>query len=325
MRRKKHFRVSSELSKKNSDFMSMAYSLLSGMSEVCSESTVYNCETALRALQRYMVSCHPEMKGRLPLRCLRSELVLGFQRYHLRRGVSENAIRAYLRSLRSLVNRCIRMGQPLRGDIFSMVSTSTLPTAKRPLTERAMRRIYGAPVKAGSKDERVRDFAVFSYLAGGIPFADLARLKPDNYNPATRELTYRRHKTGVSVKVRLTKEAHRIWLRYADAPSNSPYHFNLISSADPVDAARECGNALAAYNRGLERLTARCGIVDKVTSYTFRHTFATVARNNYKAEMNVISIPLGHRSERTTAIYVGQIETDKVYGLQKKMEQGLLR
>ena len=349
---------------KNSDFILLAQQLIKQMSGERQPKTVYNCQTALRALQRYLQEMHPEFGGRLPLRRLTPELIQGFQRYHLGRGVSENTIREYLRSLRSVVNRLRKHGKlgvygALRHDIFNLVYTSPLSVSNPSLSEGDMRRLYAAEVKPGSSEELARDCLVFSYLAGGIPFADLARLKDDNYNPQTNELAYRRHKTGVTVRVQLTKEALKIWQRHAKTKDGllqstpgkdrllqgtpgkdgldsaaksqgggrpeSRYHFGWIESADPAQADKEYHNALARYNRSLAKLTHRCGITTAVTSYTLRHTFASVARNQYNAGMHVISVPLGHRSERTTAIYVSRIDSGQVYALQQKMERGLLR
>ena len=312
---------------KNNDFILLAQQQIKLMQTECKPKTVYNCQTALRALQRYLQEMHPELGGRLPLRRLTPELIQGFLRYHLNRGVSENTIREYLRSLRSVVNRLRMHGKlgtygVLRHDIFSLVHTSPLPVSKPSLSEGDMRRLYAAEVKSGSKEALSRDCLVFSYLAGGIPFADLARLKDSSYNPQTNELTYRRHKTGVPVKVQLTKEAHKIWERYT--PAESPYHFGWIESADPMQAERQCHNALARYNRSLAKLTARCGISTAVTSYTLRHTFASVARNKYNAGTHVIAAPLGHRSERTTTIYLSRIDSGTVFTLQRKMERALL-
>jgi|GEM_PF-5104976 len=389
---------------KNSDFILLAQQLIKQMSGERQPKTVYNCQTALRALQRYLQEMHPEFGGRLPLRRLTPELIQGFQRYHLGRGVSENTIREYLRSLRSVVNRLRKHGKlgvygALRHDIFNLVYTSPLSVSNPSLSEGDMRRLYAAEVKPGSSEELARDCLVFSYLAGGIPFADLARLKDDNYNPQTNELAYRRHKTGVTVRVQLTKEALKIWQRHAKTKDGllqgtpgkdkllqgtpgkdgllqstpgkdgllqgtpgkdgllqstpgkdrllqgtpgkdgldsaaksqgggrpeSRYHFGWIESADPAQADKEYHNALARYNRSLAKLTHRCGITTAVTSYTLRHTFASVARNEYNAGMHLISVPLGHRSERTTAIYISRIDSGQVYALQQKMERGLLR
>ena len=192
---------------KDHDFMRMAWQETRQMRTQRRPKTVYNCLTALRALQRYLESERPGLKGRLPVRCLTSYLMLDFHDWLLSRGVSENSVREYLRSLRSIVNRCARHRLPLRGDLFSRVSTSALPSARQPIGQHDMRRI---------------------------------------------------HEAGV-------------------------------------------------------------------TSYVLRRTFATVARNDYHAQVNVISVPLGHRSERTTAIYLGRPDCSTVSSLLNKLDKGLQR
>ena len=308
---------------RNSDFFLLAQQMLVRMQDECRPKTVYNCQTALRALRRYLLAGQPFMNGRLPLRFLTPDLVADFCRHLARRGVTDNTVREYLRSLRSLVNRCIKCRMPLRADLFSLVSTSPVSTARVSLSECDLRRIYAAQVKPGGKEERTRDLAVFSYLVGGIPFADLARLKTANYDVVTHSLTYRRHKTGIAVRVHLTAEARRIWLRHGDG--SSFYHFGLIESPEQEMAEKEYANALAAYNRSLRCLTARCGVGKRVTSYTLRHTFATVARHNYGAPLDLLSLPLGHRSERTTALYVDRPSYDMLQRLQCKMERNLMK
>ena len=308
---------------RNSDFFLLARQMMARMHGECRPKTVYNCQTALRALQRYLLAEQPFMNGRLPLRCLTPDLVADFCRHLARRGVTDNTVREYLRSLRSLVNRCIKCRMPLRADLFSGVSTSPVSTDRVSLSECDLRRICAAQVKPGGKDERTRDLAVFSYLAGGIPFADLARLKTANYDAGTHSLTYRRHKTGIAVRVHLTAEARRIWLRHGDG--SSLYHFGLIESPEQEMAEKEYANALAAYNRRLRCLTARCGVGKRVTSYTLRHTFATVARHTYGAPLDLLSLSLGHRSERTTALYVDRPTYDMLQRLQCKMERNLMK
>lgn len=125
----------------NSDFFLLANQMITRMQGECRPKTVFNCQTALRALQRYLDCCRPELKKRLPLRCLTPELATHFHRYLVGRGVGENAIRAYLRSLRSVVNRCIWLGLPLRGNLFSQVRTSTLSSTKQPPTGKIEERL----------------------------------------------------------------------------------------------------------------------------------------------------------------------------------------
>ena len=126
---------------RNSDFFLSAQQMIARMQGECRPKTVYNCQTALRALRRYWLAEHSFMNGRLPLRCLTPDLVADFCRHLARRGVTDNTVREYLRSLRSLVNRCIKCRMPLRADLFSLVSTSPVSTARVSLSECDLRRI----------------------------------------------------------------------------------------------------------------------------------------------------------------------------------------
>lgn len=56
-----------------------------------------------------------------------------------------------------------------------------------------------------------------------------------------------------------------------------------------------------ALNKGLKAITDEIGIKDKVTFYSIRHTFATIARNEVKIDKSLVHEMLCHR-ERETAI-----------------------
>ena len=235
----------------HSDFMILSCRIIAQMDGECSKKTVYNCQTELRSLQRYLDCSRPELKERLPLCCLTPELVAHFHRFLVRGGVGENAIRAYLRSLRSLVNRLRKKGYPLGDDIFSLVHTSPLPGGSVPLSEVEMRRISMADVRPESSMAWARDLALFTYLAGGIAFVDLAHLRSGNYDAGTGMLTFRRQKTGVEVRVSLPPVALGIWRKYGK--QGAAYHFGLVSTNHPDDYA----NALTRYNRSLRSLALR--------------------------------------------------------------------
>lgn len=48
-----------------------------------------------------------------------------------------------------------------------------------------------------------------------------------------------------------------------------------------------------------------------ITSYTARHTWATMARNN-NVPLSIISVGLGHTNEGTTRIYLGQLDNSAI-------------
>jgi len=71
-------------------------------------------------------------------------------------------------------------------------------------------------------------------------------------------------------------------------------------------------------NKRLEHLCKLAG-VEKMTSYTFRHSWATIAYNDCSATMQLISLCLNHSSGfNVTELYVKK-RFDQIDGLNKKV------
>ncbi|HBL32925.1 MAG TPA: integrase, partial [Porphyromonadaceae bacterium] len=68
---------------------------------------------------------------------------------------------------------------------------------------------------------------------------------------------------------------------------------------------------LGYYNRKLKRLGELVGSEMPLSSYTSRHTWATMARN-YNVPISVISAGMGHTSEKTTQIYLASLENSVI-------------
>ena len=321
--KKRRSKTSKRLQKQRrqeNDFFKVVEKQIEGMRALCRPKTVYNCQTALRAFRRYLKEEMPCYKDRLPLRILTLQLIAGFERHLIERGVSLNTSHAYMRSLRSLVNRARSRGYACRDNLFALVGTGVMRVTKRSLSEDDMRRLCHAKVKPGSLEEQTRDCAVFSYLAGGVPFCDVVRLSAGSYDAQTGELSRRRHKTGVPITVCLTPEAKNIWLKSREDPDS---FIGRLAGKGKAEQELLYQGLLAKYNRSLKELAGRCGITSTLTSYTIRHTFATVAHNRYDADLKVLSMTLGHHSEQTTCIYVSQVDSGAAYKVQEKMEEGI--
>ncbi|MBQ8009254.1 MAG: phage integrase SAM-like domain-containing protein, partial [Bacteroidaceae bacterium] len=115
--KKRRSKTSKRLQKQRrqeNDFFKVVEKQIEGMRALCRPKTVYNCQTALRAFRRYLKEEMPCYKDRLPLRILTLQLIAGFERHLIERGVSLNTSHAYMRSLRSLVNRARSRGYACR-------------------------------------------------------------------------------------------------------------------------------------------------------------------------------------------------------------------
>lgn len=64
---------------------------------------------------------------------------------------------------------------------------------------------------------------------------------------------------------------------------------------------------LRRYNKALKELAKIAGITSPLTSYTARHSFATIAK--YKGVPTaVISEALGHKTEQITQVYLDSFD-----------------
>ena len=145
------------------------------------------------------------------------------------------------------------------------------------------------------------DLFLFSYLACGIPFIDLAYLKEKNI--VGDEIVYHRHKTGTLVRVGITEAMRLLLNRYAR--EGSRYLFPILREGKDGHEAYKA--ALHTYNTMLKEIGEQLAFPSKLTSYVARHTWATEAlRQNIPVA--VISQALGHTSEKTTRIYLAQLD-----------------
>ena len=264
-----------------------------------SNSTLENELTAFRSFTKYAGQS-------LTMADLTPGLIRGYERWLLDRGNKPNTSACYMRSLRSVLNRCGVDGSTLFGD----VRTSKETTKKRAIDEEALRKIKCLRLKEQSFHARARDLFLFSIMAMGIPFIDLAHLKKTDVKDG--QIVYNRKKTGRRVTVKMELCMQKIIDRYND--DDSPYLFPLLQSG----SGREYHALLCRYNRALARLSSMAGISTKLTSYTARHTWASLAYQN-GVELAIISQALGHSNPITTSLYLKEIDDSAIVQANRRL------
>ena len=79
-----------------------------------------------------------------------SEMMEMYQAWLWNRGVGQNTVAFYLRTLRTLYNKAVEAGQAPPNDIFSHVQTANVRTAKRAITVKDIRKIEKLDLPRGS-------------------------------------------------------------------------------------------------------------------------------------------------------------------------------
>ena len=100
----------------------------------------------------------------------------------------------------------------------------------------------------------------------------------------------------------------RLINKYADA--SSPYLFPILSPGREV-GHEEYKAILRSYNNSLKKIGRALSRPIHLTSYVFRHTWATNALRK-QVPLSIISQALGHTSEKTTRFYLASLEQSEL-------------
>ena len=237
-------------------------------------------------------------------------MLIDFERYLQRKGCGRNTSSLYLRHMQALHNRAARQdvaGEP--GKLYrENVFTGYEQAVKRGVTKSVMHLIKDAATEGKwRKLTFARDLFILSFYLRGIPFIDLAQLcKTDLRDGVIR---YRRRKTGKLITVTVEPCAREIIRKYAETCEGSPYLLPILKNPEREDMHRQYDSALRLYNKHLGELARMLGLGVKLTSYTPRHTWASVAHRE-GIDIPYISEALGHSSEKTTRHYIQSFTAD---------------
>ncbi len=210
-----------------------------------------------------------------------------------------------MRTLRGAYNKAVDQRITAENSrLFNHVYTGVKNNIKRALEVEEINKLLNEiPLKKLSKELiQCRVWANLMFRLHGIPFVDLAHLHKSDLKGNI--LSYRRHKTGRQMIVEVSETTMTLINKYQNTNQNSPYLFPILSgSKTGEELYTEYQQALRTMNYNLDRLAKKCGVSAKVSSYTLRHTWATLAKYcNFSEQL--ICEALGHSSVKVTEIYL---------------------
>lgn len=164
--------------------------------------------------------------------------------------------------------------------------------------------------------DKYRDLWMFIYYCNGINVADLTRLKFKNIVDGeicfVRQKTKRTTRVVKEIRAVIVPEMQAIIDRWGNKPKPDNFIFPLISphnQNDPLGHAREVKQVIKHINAKMKMIGAETG-VGVVTTYTARHSFATVLKRS-GANIAYIAESLGHSDLKTTESYLGSFEKEE--------------
>ena len=233
-------------------------------------------------------------------------------------GLKPNTISTYMRMLRSIYNRGVEAGSaPYVPRLFHDVYTGVDVRQKKALAASELNKLLYEDPKS-ERLRRTQAIAALMFQFCGMSFADLAHLEKSALE--NNVLRYNRIKTKTPMSVEVLDSAREMINQLRnnqDSPSDCPdYLFDILrgdKKRKDERAYREYQSALRRFNNNLKELARKLYLKSPVTSYTFRHSWATTAK--YRGvSIEMISESLGHKSIKTTQIYL------KGFGLKERTE-----
>ena len=220
-----------------------------------------------------------------------------------KRKASDNTIKFYIRNFRSVYNAAIRRGCCFKESYpFAKFCATPSKTVKRALGSSKLRELYQLDLPKGSDMEKYRDLFLFSFFAQGMAFVDVVMLK--KINICNGVITYYRHKSNQRVQVKITEQLQLLLEKYRNG---SDYVFDIIDETLDRPVYAQYRVALAQSNRCLKKIGTMLGFEETLTTYVARHSWAMEAKNS-GASLFVISEGMGHKSEKTTLIYLKDLD-----------------
>lgn len=252
-----------------------------------------------------------------PLNRLSPGVLKKFEIYLRSRNCSWNTVSTYMKTLRAVYNYAVenRWARYVPR-LFEHVYTGTRADKKKAMETFEMSRLV-----AGAENTETHPLSsetlchteqlfVLMFLLRGLPFVDLAYLRKKDLDGNV--LSYRRQKTGRTLRVTLSPEAMLLLEKMSCKDRSSPYLFPILHSREGSEEAyREYQSALRKFNYQLSILRKARKIQSGLSSYSARHTWATTA---YYCEIHpgIISEAMGHSSIRVTETYLKPFRDKKI-------------
>lgn len=274
--------------------------------------TAETYETALNSFLRFTGG------EDVPLDGLDAFLMQQYEAWLKSTGVTPNTSSFYLKRLRAAYNVAVDRGLIAQDNPFRHVYTGKEKTVKRAVHPSVIRRVKALDLTGHPRLAFSRDMFLFSFYTRGMSFIDMAFLRRSDLRDGY--LCYRRHKTGQQLRIRWERCMEELVEAYGRRDTASPYLLPIIT---------ETGNEREQYQRmqfqinyDLKKVSELAHITPPLTMYVARHSWASIAKAKNIAE-STISDGLGHDSEKTTRIYLAELNTSLVDRANRKVIRGI--
>lgn len=258
-----------------------------------------------RAVRNHFI--HFNGSSKVALKDVTPQMIHAFLKWLKEKGLRTNSVNSYISNLRAMYNRaCLGWKSRPAESPFAGIRLKREDTVKKPAPVAVIKKLALLELKEDPRKRQAVDVVLFSYLACGIPFVDIAHLTKANMEDGGKELWYHRQKTGVLIRMEVTEGMQLLIDRYSRP--GSEYLFPILQEGATHEQYKHC---LAIENQYLKQISEELGLSGVLTTYAFRRAWASEAYH-HGVPIAIISQALGHTSEKTTRIYLAAFELDKM-------------
>ena len=267
-------------------------------------------------------------KGKeIPINNISPSWLKSFESYLRFSGNCWNTISTYMRILNAAYNEAvINNNASFKPLLFNKVYTGVVSDRQNALDVQDMEKL----IKQCFDNERplkpilqqTLQYFVLMFLLRGMPFVDMVYLKKKDLKHNT--ISYRRMKTGRPLVVEMEEPALLLLNTLSNKNDSSPYLFPFLHHPDGSEKAhKEYRTALKSFNNRLEAIGKELGIQQKITTYTARHTWVTIAFT-CNISSAIISQSVGHSSIKVTEIYLKPFQQAAINAANKQVIQQVM-
>ncbi|RNL50111.1 tyrosine-type recombinase/integrase [Pedobacter jejuensis] len=237
---------------------------------------------------------------------------------------SVTTLNMYLTRIKAVVNSLVERGElhisknPFgKGKYIIPKSRS----AKRPLEHAEIMSIVNYQC-ADANEIFARDMFIFSYVANGMNFYDIFKLKWSDIKGDA--FYFIRQKTSTKlpdkqIRVFLNPKIQSVIDAHGSRKLGNNYIFNVVPWGATKDVEqRKIRSSISTVNMKLKKIATSLGITSDISTYFARHTFATMM-HDLGASINTIRDVIGHEDIKSTQSYIGSERTEKLREFQEKL------
>ena len=248
------------------------------------------------------------------------EFLVKFEKWIISSGNSPTTVGYYIRCIKKLYNDAIRQGDAKLenypfGDIKKGLYSPPQPrNIKKALTLIDLRNLIGYKPIEGSPEHFYRDIWVFSYLGNGINMKDICLLKYNDIKGENihfvRAKTTNTNRSAKPISIALVDESLEMIQRWGNPIEDKNFIFPILNGDETPEKERaKIQQFTKQVNKYIKRIAKNVGIKDNISTYSARHSFATVLKRS-GTNLSYISEALGHSNMKTTESYLDSFEDD---------------